>query len=394
LKAKYILLLFLILVLPLFSYDMMMNNSVDYFNQQAFKPEIINPNAGIFRFSGTYYELGVISGRAGIELGITLSYVKQYERDFYIEQTLLFERVYPGIIEYRKGIAHAYGYDYEQNKYNIKFNVMSLNVNWFGCSSFSVSSEITEDGHVYYARNFDFMEHQYNFQLYDIEGAYRIIGHSFGFGYPLIIDGMNEKGLALSMNLIAESVHFAFELGPLPEKAGLEANYFMRLVLETCATIDEVLELLSTVPIFPSGPNVHIQITEPSGKSILIEFLRNENNKLVIVDTQKPYLVSTNFVVSQNGYRGNNGYLEGPCLRYKALTDALENVEGLMSKEQVGAVIESVILKKGSPLSQDFGFETIVSALFDLTEKRVEYRLKEDNFQEVYVFDFSTGGGW
>ena len=141
-----------------------------FFSQTILADDVVNENAIILYFTGTYFELGQKMGKVFKENGIELrkkitdsdiEYNKRYLK--YIEE------IHPGLIEYFKGIASVYNIDYEKEKHNYNFNPSIFNIEWFGCTGLFVSSKKTYTGKNYIARNFDFMDHKYNFQIFKTE---------------------------------------------------------------------------------------------------------------------------------------------------------------------------------------------------------------------------------
>lgn len=102
------------------------------------------------------------------------------------------------------------------------------------------------------------------------------------------LDGMNEKGLCVSVNMIQDSSTINQNSG----KPGLTTTTAIRVLLDKAATTDEAVELLSKYDLHASfGYMVHFAICDASGKSVAVEYIGNEMSVI-----QTPVL--TNFYLT------------------------------------------------------------------------------------------------
>lgn len=101
-----------------------------------------------------------------------------------------------------------------------------------------------------------------------------------GVGKDIALDGMNEKGLTVGL-----FYHPGFAEYPAydPSQAAttLGPTDLGTYLLTTCATVDEVRAAMASVRVAPVveeaigiAPPVHLLVTEPSGKAIVIEFTK------------------------------------------------------------------------------------------------------------------------
>jgi choloylglycine hydrolase len=118
------------------------------------------------------------------------------------------------------------------------------------------------------------------------QGPYGFVGLD-GLNAEVTLDGMNEKGLA-----VGGFYHpgFAEYQKYDPEKAGesMGPGDVIAYLLSTCATVDEARAAIAKVYVTPViappigiPPPAHFIVTEPGGKAIVIEYLKDA---LVIFD--------------------------------------------------------------------------------------------------------------
>ncbi len=87
------------------------------------------------------------------------------------------------------------------------------------------------------------------------------------------LDGMNEKGLCVSVNMIQDSER----TNQNSSKPDITTTTAIRLLLDKAATTDEAVELLKKYDFHPSfGFCVHFAICDANGKAVAIEYIDNE----------------------------------------------------------------------------------------------------------------------
>lgn len=257
----------------------------------------------------------------------------------------------------------------------------------FGCSTVSVKNT---DGGFLFGRNFDWDSCDAMVVMAYPENAYASIstvnmdfirqGAGGAAGFVLKadeaktiaalyapLDGMNEKGLAVSVNMIQDSAVIEQDT----DKPDLTTTTVIRLLLDKAANVDEALELLRQYDLHSSmGMMVHFALADAGGKSVVVEYVNNE-----MVVTKTPAV--TNFYLSE-GERYGIG-TEQSHERYDILMKALEENDS-MSEEEVRDVLDLVSKDNFS------GFEsTEWSIVFNLSDGKATYYHRED-YTKGYVF--------
>ena len=143
------------------------------------------------------------------------------------------------------------------------------------------------------------------------------------------LDGMNEKGLAVSVNMIQDSPGISQDSG----KPALTTTTAVRLLLDRAADVEEALELLQQYDFHSSmGMMVHLAIADVDGRSVAVEYV---NNEMVVIETP----VVTNFYLAP-GEKQGIGTAQSHT-RYEILTRTLEE-QGEMTETGVRDALERV----------------------------------------------------
>jgi len=127
------------------------------------------------------------------------------------------------------------------------------------------------------------------------------------------LDGINEKGLSISVNVVAA---YEGDLGHInPGKGNLTTVLAIRTMLDKADTVDKALEILKTFNLnFSFDLNIHYLIADNTGKSAVVEFFKNE-----MYVTETP--VMTNFYLSPEIPIGKNPGKNETAYEYLSKSD-------------------------------------------------------------------------
>ena len=258
----------------------------------------------------------------------------------------------------------------------------------FGCSTISVKSE---DGGFLFGRNFDwnscdamvvasYPENGYAsistvIMDFVIQGAGgRIMGMELGMEQVKVLaalyaplDGMNEKGLTVSVNMIQDGDDISQD----SDKADITTTTAVRLLLDKAANVDEALALLTQYDMHASmGMMVHFALADNTGRSVAVEYIGNE---MIVTDTP----VVTNFYLAEGEKHGIG--TKQSHERYEILMSFLDE-SGEMDTAGVRDALDRVS-------KDNFGeFEsTQWSIVFNQTGGQAVYYHRE-NYGKGYVF--------
>lgn len=258
----------------------------------------------------------------------------------------------------------------------------------FGCSTIQTQNE---QGEILFGRNFDWVNSQALILLSKPEDAYASISTvnldfiqsttSISFDQlpddviaraalyaPL--DGMNEKGLAVSVNMIQDSE----VISQSGQSQNLTTTTAIRMLLNKAADVDEAIKLLLEYNLHSSmNMMIHFAIVDASGRSVVVEYV---NNEMSVIDTP----VVTNFYFAE-GDKQNIGTAQSHE-RYEQLMKQLDENE-TMDMHQVRDALDSVS-------KDNYGeFEsTEWSIVYNLNTLEIHYYHRE-NYEKRYVFNLN-----
>lgn len=255
----------------------------------------------------------------------------------------------------------------------------------FGCSTISVRN--TEGG-CFFGRNFDWqacdalivLAHPQNgyssISTVNLDFIHQGTGALANFPDDDILtvaalyaplDGMNEKGLSVSVNMIQDSASIWQDT----KKPDITTTTAVRLLLDQVSDVGKALELLAQYDFHASmNYMIHFAIADSDGRSVAVEYVDNE-----MVVTETPIL--TNFYVAEGKKYGIG--TQQSHTRFEILEKSMEE-NPQMTFTQVRDTLDSVS-------KDNFGeFEsTEWSVIFDQTALTAAYYHRE-NYQTGYAF--------
>ncbi len=181
------------------------------------------------------------------------------------------------------------------------------------------------------------------------------------------LDGMNEAGFVVSVNMIQDSA----AIDQNTDKPDITTTTAIRLMLNQAASVEDALDLLEQYDLHASmGMMIHFALADTTGRSVVVEYVDNE---MYITETP----VVTNFYLSE-GEKNGIGTAQSHE-RFDLLVQALSEKE-TMNMSDVRDALDSV--SKGN-----FGeFEsTEWSIVFNLDNGTAHYYHRE-NYVNRYVF--------
>lgn len=143
------------------------------------------------------------------------------------------------------------------------------------------------------------------------------------------LDGMNEEGLAVSVNMIEDSD----TIEQNTDKPDITTTTAIRLLLDKAANVEEALELLGQYDFHASmGMMIHLALSDADGNSVAVEYV---NNEMMVTETP----VVTNFYLAEGEKYGIGSSQSHE--RYDILNKTLAEKEA-MSEADVRDALNSV----------------------------------------------------
>jgi len=306
---------------------------------------------------GTPYEIGRMIGHIGLRTNAPLPLVKAADRGMNEKVSSLYRRIYPEQLELLRGVAAVYSTLPE----NIDLRVFESNFTtpmWCKLLRLKNFEDVTDfqkfgqlamnhhcsaasyfaGGHQFVGVNFDHASDRATFfTTIEMDGCYKAMGHTVYELTGELVDGMNEKGLALC---VASNNYGKYETREAyPDEPAVVMWHMMEIVLQKCATVDEALKLLRSARVwFPDECN-HWLLADATGKSVIVEWTPNDR-KLIVFDSRERYELMTN-TACQEGEE----YLMKNCARYAAAKPLLD--KGVHSAIEMLKVMESMRISHG-----------------------------------------------
>src|SRR5699024_6342921 len=212
--------------------------------------------AEVFQFRGTHKAFGKFQGEKLLSSPLLANRKKQWgprkERHFIIDPEAFItqmKQLAPQILDEIDGLADVLELDHKEA---IRlFSGYYLEYRRSGCSVYAAPK--------YMVRNYDSHPRSYegHYMFYQpTDGGYAHVGPSMQVTGR--VDGINEKGLVMAYNFTHRK----------QSDDGFLCNMIGRLILETCANVNEAIELLKSIPHRHSFSYI---LLDPDGKSYVVE---------------------------------------------------------------------------------------------------------------------------
>ncbi len=214
----------------------------------------------------------------------------------------------------------------------------------WACTGFAAANPT---GGAIMGRNFDWRNRQALLLFTDPPGAYASVSmvDTTYLGFPrehpswadrrallgapyLPFDGMNERGLAVSMMAVPRA-RDRYD----PQRVTIGEIQAIRLMLDYAATVEEAVALLADYTVSFDEPPIHYFVADASGHSAVIEYLDGE---MIVQREEQPWQVSTNFILAEATLTG----ADSGCWRYNLAYTRLEEGQGILSQTDAMSLLQ------------------------------------------------------
>jgi predicted choloylglycine hydrolase len=323
------------------------------------------------RFKGNHYAIGLKYGgllkKNNIDL-FGLTELDDFQFNYGIQSERIVRTYFPEACEEMRGMSDGAGVPYQ--RFSAWLMCVSVCLELPGCTMIAFK----KDGNVVFGRNNDLppiFRKISSSALYAPSHGYSFIANSSAF--VCAEDGINEKGLAIGMTYV-----WAHEL-----KAGFSSMFFVRYILEKCATVKEGLKAIYDIPI---GGTYNLIVVDKN------EIVHVECSPQKITVDKGDCAIATNHFVSE----GMKQYEETKNLyysyeRYKTGYDALRKGLDNVSVEYAKAILSG---KFGFMCQYEKGlhFDTVWSSVFDISHNKL-YRAEGNPSRTTFKEDIRLNWG-
>jgi len=254
-------------------------------------------------------------------------------------QRKFLERNYPILLDRMRGVAAEFGKSIEEDAWD--FTTLGFIDLRAGCSIAHLPPSATANGKSVVSRDYDFTTGALSFgflepgMLHPTARPYLLELHpDKGYAsiamvaYDLlsgVLDGINSEGLTVTLAM-DNTLFSKFATEPTRGPAvGLGELQTLRLLLDTCATVEEAKQtLLATKQYYQYIP-IHYLIADRTGNAFVWEYSESHNKEYVIESPGQP-LVMTNFTLHkqlEDGKPPSPDKARAVCKRYAYLSEKL-----------------------------------------------------------------------
>ena len=248
------------------------------------------------------------------------------------------ERNNPILLDRMRGVAAAYGKSIDEDGWD--FTALGFTELKAGCSIAHLPPSSTANGKSVVSRDYDFTTGNLGYKflqpgmLHPTARPYLLELHpDRGYAsiamvaYDLlsgVLDGINSEGLTVTLALDATIFDDGME-ATKGSAVGLGELQTLRLLLDTCANVEEAKQTLMATKQYYRYVPVHYLIADRAGNAFVWEYSKSHNKEYVIESPGQP-LVMTNFTIHtqlEDGKPPSPEKARAVCKRYAYLSEKL-----------------------------------------------------------------------
>lgn len=227
----------------------------------------------------------------------------------------------------------------------------------------------------YVGRNFDNPSDRPHFFVNtQMNGRYAVMGMTCYKLYHWISDGVNDQGLFIGIATNGYPDAYNRKEPDYPAVPAVQIVHMIRIALETCTTVEEVINLFGSVRIwFPHEGN-HLLLSDAAGNAAVVEF--DLDRSMISFPRTHHYMVLTN-----TAYQEGHQFIMDHCWRYREATENLQG--GIATQEDLLRVTSSIRATHGES-------RTLWSAITDLSERRMDVYYRSEDYHTAHTFYVSN----
>jgi penicillin V acylase-like amidase (Ntn superfamily) len=254
-------------------------------------------------------------------------------------QRKFLERNYPILLDRMRGVAAAFGKSVDDDAWD--FAGLGFTDLKAGCSIVHAPPSMTANGKSIVSRDYDFTTGALSFgflppgMLHPTARPYLLELHpDKGYAsiamvaYDLlsgVLDGINSEGLTVTLAMDNQIFSDGTTEPTRAPAVGLGELQTLRLLLDTCATVEEAKQALMETKQYYQYVPIHYLIADRNGNAFVWEYSESHNKEYFIENPGK-LLVMTNFTIHKQMEDGKPPSAEkarATCKRYAYLNEKL-----------------------------------------------------------------------
>jgi hypothetical protein len=307
---------------------------------------------------------------------------------------------YPILLDRMKGVARSYGLSATDNTYVTSGLFYDISIGPLGCSAIFFPANSTINGHDLVGHNVDFhtatMREMMGMKR--IEGDHNLYSRNFVMelypdkGYPSIVvgaldllngfqGGMNSEGLFVGL-LEDDLGEPCTEFNPLGDDAGgLNALQLDRLILDTCATLDEAKMVILNNRLVAGFLPGHLLVCDRSGKSFIFDISSKDFSYHFTENNGQPQVITNHSVYAYPDtskfppYSPKGTY--NTFYRYVKLNDYVKSHQGKFSPDDIMEAMSLAYAHTTDIAERSVGplpHRTLWTMLYDINERSIEVK--------------------
>ena len=203
------------------------------------------------------------------------------------------------------------------------------------------------------------------------------------------LDGMNEKGFAISVLQIHEN-------GTKQDtgKIKMFTTAILRCCLDKCASVEEAIEMFKCFDIqdtvafgYSLGCCFHYMLTDASGDAAVIEYVNNEIRIVRADNPESQRLFVTNYYLSPDGGVGSDKYDPEGMERLDMIKETLAKNGNVLNLAQTFDLLSDVHLNYRHD-NNLYDITTLWSCLYNNSQRTMSLAARMD-YTKIYTFDIS-----
>lgn len=292
---------------------------------------------------------------------------------------------------------------------------MDIGQSDIGCSSFTAA---TPEGNRLFGRNYDF-SHTNTCIVYtdpgngrhasvstidlqfigiDQDGAPQgLMDKVLMLAAPYVpLDGVNDAGLACGIYMSYQGDDTSVSTNQQTDRPDLTSTTMLRMVLDYAGTVEEAVDLISQYDLHDSaGSSFHYMIADAAGRSAVLEWVAATDSAdddgakrtlSVLWSDGEPWQAVTNYILTPGYYDGEPEESMKGLDRYRHLTAALEEAEGVLEEDEAMELLAQVGRRSWNP---DTDSVTVHSVVYNLTDRTAVWVGNEHYENPSYIYQLA-----